>query len=357
MQLLTIFAPLKYDIIIRMNNMINLIKKIILIFVLACISLACAKSKTKLYPEQRIYLWDVTGSLLPNEKGVKDAYNGESLPQYGKGNGLWNALKTNLINSIASVEEDGLSEIVIVPFYTHVLGKYRFSATKEGKHAAIEFVSNKKYEQDGECKTNLVAPIEAAYSLLKKNYVNYVFVFTDGDNEIGDLSATLGQWNNKTQRDGQWTFGFYILVDPIANTHTVNHAAATQKNFFIVNDAKQIVHLVQMPASMLSYNIQTDQQDTITLSGNYENAIGDVQLFSTNNYYDVVSVKSPISSGKLVYSLKPKVGVDIPVTCDIEITANLTGQDSYTFQTIRTSNVRVFNRRENVIRFEPIKKK
>lgn len=332
-------------------------KKTLLLIVLICACFASANSQSKLYPEQRIYLWDVTGSLLPNVGGVKDTCNGHTLPVYRYGNGLWNALKMNLINSIQSVEEDGTSEIVIVPFYTHVLARHSFPATKEGKQAAINLVSNRDYVKDGVCKTNLVAPIEAAYSLAKKNFVNYVFVFTDGANQVGELSKVLDQWNNKTQSAGQWTFGFYTLVDPIARTSEVSHCAATQKNFFIVYDAKQIIHIVQMPPEKLSYNYKTDQSQTIVLSGNYRNAKGNIQLKTSNQYYDVVATSTPVSSGQLTYSLTAKSGVEIPVESDIEITADLVDQDNYTFQTINKCIVRVFNRRENIMRFEPIKNK
>ena len=314
-------------------------------------------AQNKIHPEQRIYLWDVTGSLLPNSKGIKDVGHGKELPMYAQGNNMWNAVKKNLVSSIQSIEDDANSEIVIIPFYAKVLDKVTFSATSAGKQAAINYINSRIYKVDTPAKTNIVAPIEEAYNLVKSNYVNYVFIYTDGENEVGGstaLASALNNWNNKTQSANQWTFGFYILVDPAADKPAVRDAERTQTRFYVVDDATQIISLVQMPVSMHTYNIKEDSFGEIQLEGNYQYAVGDILLTSSNPYYDLECQRDSISKGKYQYRLIPKDGIKAPVEYVVTVQSQLVNTNKYTISTISECKIKVFNRPEKVLRIEPI---
>lgn len=314
-------------------------------------------AQNKIYPEQRIYLWDVTGSLLPDKKGVSDIGNGKNLPMYGQGNNMWNMVKTNLVASIQSIEEDANSEIVIIPFYAKVLDKVIFNASSAGKQMAIAYINSRMYKVDKPAKTNIVAPIEEAYNLVKANYVNYVFIYTDGENEVGGNAAlvkVLTAWNENTQVANQWTFGFYILVDPAADKPVVRDAERTQKRFYVVDDATQIISLVQMPTSKLTYNMRADTCGEICLEGNYQHADGKIRLTSSNPYYECKCADVEIRTGKVKFRLVPKCGVSIPVETDIVVKAQLLGASKYTIPTIKECKIKVLNRPEKVLSIEPI---
>lgn len=332
-------------------------KRYCLIAALLLSLLGTIAAQNKIYPEQRIFLWDVTGSLLPQEKGVSDVGNGKNLPVYSAGNNMWNAVKDNLVSSIQSIEEDANSEIVIIPFYAKVLDKVTFNASSKGKQDAINYINSRVYKVDKPAKTNIVAPVEEAYSLIKPNYVNYVFIFTDGENEVGGnaaLANVLNAWNVKTQVANQWTFGFYTLVDPAADKPVVRDAERNQQRFYVVDDATQIISLVQMPVAVQTYNVKEDTSGEIHLEGNYQHAVGKIRLVSSNPYYEFVCDDEEISKGKVRYRLFPKDGVSAPVEADIVVKAQLLNASKYTFPTITECKIKVLNRPEKVLRIEPI---
>ena len=280
--------------------------------------------------EHVVILWDVTGSLLPKEKGKKDL-DGKELPTFSTGFDLWVDLKKAIIECINYVDGDPGNEITIIPFNDKVLMKRSESASQDGKNSLIDFVT--KFGFPGFSNTNIVAPISEFYSLLKRDQINYMFLFTDGTHNHPANKAAflpiLQSWTDKTK--GQNAYGFYVRVHQAAVTPEIRNSVDSQDNFWIVEDAKVRVSICSLPSD-LKYNVRDERGPVfINYKGRFTNAKGTVRLVANDAYYDVICPESAISNGKLSFEVIPKRGVSPPENHTVLLTPQLSGTDQYTF--------------------------
>ncbi len=280
--------------------------------------------------EHIFILWDVTGSLLPSKSGEKDL-DGKAIPAYASGNGMWKDLKKAVIDCIEYAEEDPGNEITIVTFHDKIRDIFTRNASDEGKEELVDFVKN--YQYQAHKFTNIVAPIKKFYSLIGANKINYMFLFTDGDNDdVGTKDSfipTLDDWTGKTH--GNNAFGFYVLVHPDADKPEIRHSVDKQDNFWIVPDAKVRIKICSFPSS-LKYNLRDSKGPLdIGLKGKYAGAAGNVRLEADDEYYDVVCSNTAIKDGRLAVEVKPKNGINPPANHTITLTPSISGVDNYTF--------------------------
>ena len=292
--------------------------------------------------EQIVILWDVTGSLLPQTDGNKDL-DGSIIPSYAQGNGMWRPLKEAIIDCIEYAEEDPGNEITIITFNDAIRDVYTQKATSTGKQSLIEYV--KKYKYQSHKFTNIVDPVNRFYSLLKKDKINYMFLFTDGDNDDPAtkerLIPTLDMWKNKTNDHN--AYGFYVLVHPNANKPEIRQSVEAQQNFWMVKDAKVRIKICSFPSS-IKYNIRDDKgSKPISLRGKYAGAIGEVQLVAQDEFYDIVCSDLAISNGKLYFEVKTKNGTNPPLSHTLKLTPKLSNADPYTFVGPQEINLTVSN--------------
>lgn len=282
------------------------------------------------HSEHIVILWDVTGSLLPKTKGLKDL-SGAELPTFSQGNGMFTELQKAVIDCIEYVEEDPSSQITIVTFHDIIRDTYSCKASEEGKKDLVSFVKNYKYQ--GHKYTNIVDPIKRFYNLLNNDKINYMFLFTDGDNDQPNTKPhfipTLDLWTNKTK--GHNAFGFYVLVHPDADKPEIRGSIESQENFWIVPDAKVRIKICSLPSS-IKYNVRDEKgPKTISMSGKYDGADGEIRLVANDTYYDVFCSDLAINNGKLNVEIKQKSGVTPPVNHTIIITPEVSKADNYTF--------------------------
>lgn len=279
--------------------------------------------------ERIVILWDVTGSLLPEKDGMKDL-DGSKIPSLPKGNGMWKPLKEAVIDCIEYAEEDPGNEIIIVTFNDAIRDVYSQKATAEGKSRLVDFV--KRYKYKAHKHTNIVAPVNKFYSLLGKDKINYMFLFTDGENDDPrtrpQFIPTLDSWTNRT--NGQNAFGFYVLVHPKADKPEIRKSVEPQKNFWIVKDPKVRINICTLPSS-IKYNVRDEKGKTIAIRGKYASAGGKVTLVATDDYCDIVCSDPALSDGKLTFEVKPKPGMEIPESHTLKLKSQLSGADPYTF--------------------------
>ena len=280
--------------------------------------------------ERIVILWDVTGSLLPEKDGMKDL-DGSKIPSLPKGNGMWKPLKEAVIDCIEYAEEDPGNEIIIVTFNDAIRDVYSQKATAEGKLRLVDFV--KKYKYKAHKHTNIVAPINKFYSLLRNDKINYMFLFTDGEHDKPDnrnkFIPTLDSWTNRT--NGQNAFGFYVLVHPKADKPEIRKSVEPQKNFWIVKDPKVRINICTLPSS-IKYNVKDEKgPKTIAIRGKYASAGGKVTLVATDDYCDIVCSDPALNDGKLTFEVKPKPGMEIPESHTLKLKPQLSGADPYTF--------------------------
>ena len=281
--------------------------------------------------EHIVILWDVTGSLLPKQTGTNCPHTGKSLPTYAKGNGMWSDLKDAIIGCIEYVEEDPGNKISIITFHDHIRDTYTRNASEHGKKELINIVKN--YEYEGHNFTNIVAPVERFYSLLDCNKIDYMFLFTDGDNDSPSTKPrfinTLDSWTQRTQ--GKNAYGFYVLVHPNADKQGIRNSVESQGNFWIVPDAKVRIKICALP-SHLKYNIRDEKgPKTIRVNGKFAQVKGKVQLKCQDPYYNVLCSDSEFNKGLLHFEVKPKDGVTLPQNHTMILEPIISNSDSYTF--------------------------
>lgn len=109
---------------------------------------------------------------------------------------LWNAVRNSLEKVILEVD-DTSTLVVVAPFWENVLDVWNTKSTASGKREIIRKIRNFKV---GGRNTNISAALEKGYSLMDPNYVNYLFLMTDGEHNTQTKFAhreIIG--NGKTQ--------------------------------------------------------------------------------------------------------------------------------------------------------------
>lgn len=301
----------------------NIYKRILVILTVLFVS-AGVQAQTG---DHIVILWDVTGSLLPPTP-EKDL-NGTLLTPYSEGNGMWRELKEAVIDCIKFVEEDPSNTITVVTFHDNIRDIYSQKATESGKEVLVDTVTNYKYITN--YKTNIVEPIQHFYSILDSSKINYMFLFTDGDNDQPATQSrfipTLDEWTARTE--GKNAYGFYVLVHPKADKPEVRASIEPQKNFWIVPDAKVRVNICALP-STIKYNFR-DQKgpQKVKINGKF-NAEGEVVLKTDDEYYAVECSNADIKDGVIEIEVKAK-REDLPQDHTIALTPELSGANAYTF--------------------------
>lgn len=299
--------------------------------------------------ERRIFLWDVSGSLLPSVKGEKDL-DKSPLPSIASGNGLWKSLKYKLKESIGNIEDDAMNEIVLIPFYTRTLEPVCVKATPEGKQQLKDYITNLHYQSVGNNKTNLVDAIRKYHDMCRDGYVNYLFLFTDGANEVGDLQTELNEWNRKSQNPGQYSYGFYILVHPAADVPYIRQAIDKQTNFWVVSDADVSIQICSLPAQV-AYNLRDDKNLAVPLSGSHQKTKGKIGLsLEENPYCTLQTDPTDIEQGEIRFSLGLKDVQDVPERFDLHLKVSYQGESPYTFITPEQLTVHCINKKERTLK-------
>ncbi len=315
-------ASLKIELMI--HHLITRLISIVILFVLFSPNINAQNG------ERIVILWDVTGSLLPKQKGMKDL-DGSVIPDLPQGNGMWRPLKEAVIDCIEYAEEDPGNEIIIVTFNDKIRDVYSQKASSVGKRSLVNYVKNYKYKAHN--YTNIVDPVNKFYCLLGKDRINYMFLFTDGDNDHPATSSrlipTLDSWTSRT--NGQNAYGFYVLVHPNADKPSIRKSVESQQNFWMVKNPKVRINICSLP-SYIKYNVRDEKgPKTICFRGKYTSACGKVRLVSNDQYYNVVCSDPIINNGKLCIEVKPKAGVNIPSNHILKLKPELSGTDPYTF--------------------------
>jgi len=304
-------------------------QQLLRLILLALTALSCSLGVSAQTSEHVVILWDVTGSLLP-AKATRDL-NGTKLPTYQDGNGMWVALKKAIIDCIQFTESDPDNKITVVTFNDNIRDVFTRNATDVGKNDLVNIVENYTYVSHN--WTNIVDPIKKFYSILDSSKINYMFLFTDGENDHPGTKphfiSTLGSWASKTSSYD--AFGFYVIVHPAADKNNIRSAVESQDKFWIVPDAKVRIKICTLPSS-IKYNLRDDKgPKTICMSGRYFNADGNVDLTFSDPYYDVLCTNQDIKDGKFDIEVKPKAGLSPPANHTIILSPVISNADQYTF--------------------------
>lgn len=293
-----------------------------LFLILSLTSFTCIAQK-----EQRIFLWDVSESLISN--------------------GMWKSLQDALIDGINFIDNDDESRIVLVPFYSQPLeGEIMdVPANADGKKKLIEFIKNRKCKPDGlGSKTNIVGALKKFHQISKSGYLNYMFLYTDGINEIGNLGAELQSWNSNNTSSNK--YGFYVLVHEAADNWDVRVAEENQENFWVVRDAKQKIVICSIKDTWIKDVREAQKPLLLSVQGKTQIFDGDIDIQSnTNPYYQLKNIKTDIRNSIISFEISPKCNLSTcPKEYDLKINIRKIGGSPYSFITPQVINVKCINK-------------
>ena len=322
------------------------IKRLLLILVYMLIYEAYILAQTNVpQKERRIYLWDVSGSLLSEYETI-DSYNGQHLPTYKLGNGLWNKLKESLVNSIEQLEDNPQNEIIVIPFYDDICEVIQDQSTKIGKRNVISRIKAFEYNVRGG-RTDLIKPLQAFESIVKQDcyeYINYMFFYTDGAHETiknipefdcRKVIERINQFNDFATDQNNYIYRFYYLVSPIADKFgNIQREEADWKKFWVIDDINIKIKFIGLDNIAINYNvcdnpsegIVHDSYKNICLTKDGKHFNGDISFdVSNNEYYFVDCVRSNDDS-TIIVKVNIREGIDkekLPKRSSIKVNLRL----------------------------------
>lgn len=328
------------------NNYMLYIRRLLLILVCILIQAVNVLAQTSVpQKERRIYLWDVSGSLLSKEKTI-DIYNGQPLPTYEAGNGLWNKLKESLVSSIDQLEDDPQNEIIVIPFYDEICEVIQDKSSETGKKNIIDKIKTFEYNGRGG-RTDLIKPLQAFESIVKQDcheYINYMFFYTDGAHETiknipefdcAKVIERINNFNEYATARGNYIYRFYYLVSPIADKlGNIKQEEADWKKFWVIDDINVKIKYIGLDNTAINYNVCDnpskgiihDSYKNIYLTNDGKHFTGDISFdVSNNEYYTVDCIKSNNDSA-ITIKVKIREGVNkekLPKHSSIKVNVKL----------------------------------
>lgn len=317
-------------------------KRLLIIFVCTVTHTFHLFAQTNVPEKERyIFLWDVSASLLSYSGNgpSEDEYTKQSLTtNYTGANGLWMDLKKGLINAIDSIKTTDESEIYVIPFYAEPLDVFMHKADDQGKAEIKKEVMDFKYSDardpvSGKLRTNIISALSKFEDIVKKDcleYINYLYLYTDGAHENNDGKTTYKEWDalkNKIESfdtfvnsSGRYIYRFYYLVSNKADPRNVIKALESHsRKFWVVNGLVDINH-IGIEKSSINYNvcdnpsenIKKDTCKTIKLTKDFKSYKGNL-IFKPHNddFYSVDCTKSNDGTS-IKIEVYPKDGVELP---------------------------------------------
>lgn len=320
------------------------IKRLLLIFVSILLSAPLVLAQKNIPDKERyIFLWDVSGSLLPN-KVEMDWGNNKPLKTNSNGNGLWNKLKESLVNSIDCIDVNEQSEIIVIPFYAQPLDEFRENANKEGKEKIKNRIKNFKYPDDVEQRTDLLEALKRFEEIVKDDcldYINYMYFYTDGAHETvinkpefdyKKVIDRINKFNKEATAPGRYIYRFYYLASSAADPDgKIREQESDTNKFWVVDSLVDVKHIGLKTTTIIynvcdnpNENIKRDVEKIINFRKDYGSYKGKIVFTpQENDYYDV-NCKISNDASSLVIEVIPKKGVDsLPKEKEIIVNAKL----------------------------------
>lgn len=286
-------------------------------------------------PEKRIYMLDATSSM--NKLKVNNEF-------------LWDVVKKSLETAIRQVG-DTSTVLVVAPFWQSINEVWISNATNEGKASLIEKINSYKV---GGKSTNICDALEKGYQLLDKNYVNYLFLMTDGVHNTSNTKSVKEVISNWSKVDpGIEVYGFYVMLHNAAEDDVINKSVKSNKNMWVVNSADINVNLFKLPSSIV-YNPRSDKNKKIKIIGPCSKAKSNfiVSLrLEQNNYYELIGEKAAVNKGEIVFALKLKESLaNIPEEVLLKINVEAQNKDDFSFLLPYDISLRCFNKKERTLK-------
>lgn len=173
--------------------------------------------------ERRIYLWDVTISMVgatkdatcpkASKRTAPDyAYN-QGFPNYNSKKDIFNDTRAKLIKMIYETQVES-TEIIVLPFRNGIVGEIKGDASVEGKAKLKKAIMEWNDLQAGGTFTATCLK-EAVNKFFTKDKINRIFLLTDGEpsnDENAKLLAYLRNWKGVKETKGTSSYLVYVML-------------------------------------------------------------------------------------------------------------------------------------------------
>lgn len=287
--------------------------------------------------ERRVYFLDATFSMMTNKFGGKT---------------LWEVSKDNLIKAINKID-DPSTEIVVIAFADdkntskNQWLRIEDIATDDGKNNLISQIKNLEVH-DFNSMTNLGKPInEFIEKEAKKDKINYMFLLTDGEHEVGPSPQTLilKKWDNTTPL----TFGFHVELIP-TKSDALKSEIKKHDRIWTVQSAAVDLDLIRLETDMV-LNIKNEDSLEIPIyfQGSNPSIIENIIPSLNNPDFSIKSYK--IKNDKLFLTLQANKNLSsIPDETSASILLKFPSSEK-TFLLTDKINVKIFNKKERSLTF------
>ena len=301
------------------------------IIIMACLWFAQGAFAQILLQEKRIYLVDVTASMVG--KGVV------ATPD------IFDKVKDELKFAVQSIRNPN-TEISIIPFTDVPHDALEGTAMqKDSLLVGIEDLSIKKGD------TNIADAWSRGLQELDSTRINYIFILTDGLHNCGPskevLYERLKEWQQMA--GGKYFFAFYVMLTPNAKEMEISQIVERTNQMWLIESTDVNVAFIQSNLS-----VQANIKDTKTVKLPFVVSNPDVLLDSLNfsmqleenPYYQIKNIRPFFDKGYVLFDvieLKPLMELPIEVQSKLYITYDKE-KNYLTFFTPDVINFRIINR-------------
>lgn len=206
--------------------------------------------------ERRIYLWDVTISMVGATKspefptgGKRSApdfdYAKSGFPNYNAEKNIFDGTREKLIKLIYQIQNES-TEIIVLPFRNGIVGEFKANATAEGKEQIKNQIMTWNDLQPGGTFTATCLE-NAVNKYFTKDRINRLFLLTDGEpsNDEGTkLIDYLNKWKGVKETKGQSCYLVYVmLTDEAYNEDIMEIGKNSDGDIIVTNSFEEPVWL------------------------------------------------------------------------------------------------------------------
>ncbi len=264
-------------------------------------------------------------------------------------NGIWEKVKSSLIEAINDVS-DQTTELIVIPFALDSNGTTKvFSnvATEKGKATLVNQINT--IVPNNTSMTYLGIPMnDFMNNRIAPARVTYMFFMTDGQNEQkpDPMPGLLSSWGQKYGDKN--IFGFYVVLDQAAKNPTYSKIIAKQPHLWEVKTADVNVNLIRLDNKAV-FNAKADKYIDLTVYGN-DKGVKYTASFNETVPYKVDKVIRENKKLRVYVSCKAGQTPTASQSCTLKIKAN--GLGKYDFLVTESITVTCECKPERVLKIK-----
>lgn len=235
--------------------------------------------------ERRIFLWDVTISMVgatkeqPKEgngivKGTKRSnpdfnYAQSNCPNYNASKDIFDKTRQTLINLIDGIRTES-TEVIVLPFRDKIVGGgYKSDATADGKAKLKKFIMELGKLEEGGTFTG--SCLQEALSYFTPDRRNHVILLTDGEPSDGEgpkLLRILDNWNGDKETKGIGDRLTYVMLTDEAFNEDIKNRADSNRNITVILPGESIEEMCSLSIGHnTSIHVRDFFDGTVALNG------------------------------------------------------------------------------------------